>query len=117
MNIEHKKMPLVLESYELEEVLIPWGPERKVTKVIRITLHGKNIIAGAYEPVVKIGDVVVQYPQIQQDEQGIIGYLTTMPDDGAPIILEYDGEEIGRLKEPFTRRKLQGMAVEVDVYD
>lgn len=107
MNIEHKKMPLSLESYELEEVLIPWGSKREITKVVRIIIYGKNIIAGAFEPVVKIGDVVVQYPKIREDEQGIVGYLTTVPEEGATITLEYGGEEIGRLKEPFTVNKLK----------
>ncbi len=107
MVIEHKKMPLVLESYEIEEVLMPWGRDKKVTKIIRIIIHGKNIIAGAYEPVIKIGKNVVKYPEIQPDEQGIVGYIETMPDDGATIVFEYDGERIGQLKEPFMSKKLK----------
>lgn len=101
MNIEHKKMPISLDSYKLENVIIPLGREQKLTNAVRITIYGKNIIPGAYETKIKIGKAEAQYTQIHENEQQISGYLFTMPDDGSPITLEYDGEEVARMKEPF----------------
>ena len=107
MAIEHRKMPLVLESYELEEVHVPWGPEGKLTKVVRITLHGKNIFMRALEPIVRVGDIVVQYPEIQPDEQRIIGYLKEIPEDGAPITIGYGKQPQVRMKERFKTSKIK----------
>lgn len=47
------------------------------------TIHGKNIIIRALEPVVSIGDMLVRYPEIALDERRIIGFLTEMPEEGA----------------------------------
>ncbi|MGQ9608776.1 MAG: S8 family serine peptidase [bacterium] len=115
MNIEHKKMPISLDSYKLEDVIIPLEREKKLTNAVRITIYGKNIVPGAYETKIKIGKVEAQYTQIHENEQQISGYLFTMPDNGSPIILEYDGEEVAQMKETFRASKMKGNIVKVTV--
>ncbi len=115
MNIEHKKMPISLDSYELESVIIPLGREKKLTNAVRITIYGKNIIPGAYETKIKIGRIEAQYPQIHENEQQISGYLFEIPDNGSPIILEYDGEEVAQMKETFKISRAKGNTIKIAV--
>jgi hypothetical protein len=108
---EHRQMPTTLDSYDLDEVELPLGEDRRVVKATRITIQGKNIFLRALEPTIRIGEVEVLYPRIQPDERTIVGYLTTSPPEGAQIQLEYRGQEPIRLAEPFTMKKLEGRQV------
>jgi len=110
MSIKHKEMPLVLETYELDEVYIPWGRDKKIAKVIRITIHGKNIFQRALEPIIKVGDDIVQFPEIQPDEQTIIGYLTKIPKEGAPITFGYGEKPQVQMKELFKSSKIRKLS-------
>jgi len=105
--VEHRQLPLELDSYELEEVYAPWSTAEEPATVIRITLHGKNILVRALEPTVKIGDVLVQYPDIASDERRIIGFLVDTPKEGSPITLEFGGKHASGLDQTFTLRKLK----------
>lgn len=105
--VEHKRWPIELDSYDLEEVYARLGGAKEPAKVVRITIHGQNIIMRALEPVVRIGEVLVQYPEIALNERSIRGFLTQMPREGSPIRLEYEGRTVAEVKEHFTQRKLK----------
>jgi hypothetical protein len=117
----HRRLPLTLDSYELNEVDVRLGDARDISKVVRITIHGKNIFMRALEPIIKIGDVFVEYPEIQPDEQTVTGFLTKLPKEGSSITMAYGsqttkstddrmegaGELAALLDEPFTIQKLK----------
>jgi hypothetical protein len=104
---QHKQLFPELDSYDLQEVYAPVGPERKTVKAVQITLHGKNLVMRALEPVVRIGDVQARYPMIQPDERRIVGFLTDLPKERSPITLEYGGRAVAWMREPFTLQKLK----------
>lgn len=118
---QHRKLTTTLDSYELNEVDVRLDHARDTSKVLHITIHGKNLFMRALEPIVRIGDVVVEYPEIHSDEQTVTGFLTKLPEEGSSIILEYgagttkskdinirdDGESVAKLKDPFTIKKLK----------
>jgi hypothetical protein len=105
--IEHKRLPLTLDSYELDEVYAPIGKEGERVKVIRIIVHGTNLIIRALEPELRVGRSVVLYPEIHVDERTITGFLTETPKDGSPVVLRYQGQTVARLAEPFKGTKLR----------
>jgi hypothetical protein len=104
---EHPHRPTTLDSYDLEEVVVPLGGRKAMIKATRITIHGQNVFLRALEPMVRIADVEVLYARIQPDERTIVGYLMTTPPEGARIQLEYRGQEPIHVAEPFTNKKLK----------
>jgi hypothetical protein len=109
---EHRQLPTELDSYELREVYAPLGPEGETVKALRITIHGRNIFMRALEPAVRVGNVEVQYPEIQVGERSIAGFLPRMPPEGSEIVLEYDGEPVARLRERFNPERLRRAEVD-----
>ncbi len=104
---DHPPRPTTLDSYDLEEVDVPFGERDAPVRATRITIHGTNIFMRALEPIVRVGDVQVLYPRIQPDEKTIVGYLTTTPPEGARIELAYRGQGSVAAAEPFTIKKLR----------
>lgn len=105
---EHRSpRPTTLDSYDLEEVEVPLGQGRAMTRATRITIHGKNIFLRALEPTVRVGSIEVLYPRIEPDEKTITGYLVSTPPEGAHIQLVYRGQEPVHMTTPFTAKKLK----------
>jgi hypothetical protein len=104
---EHHVRRTTLDSYDLDEVEVPIGKDKAMVKATRITIHGENIFMRALEPTVRVGELEVLYPEIQLDERSIVGYLTTIPPEGARIQLEYHGEEPIPAADTFTIKKLK----------
>lgn len=119
----NKKLIPELNSYDLEEIEITNDSGEKL-KSLQITIHGNNIFHRALEPLVKVGNVTVSYPEIQLDEKTIIGNLEQTPAEGSEISIQYGGKETTTatdadtdaaqesglakaiLPEPFTIKKL-----------
>lgn len=127
--VEHKEFTPTLDSYELDENHLALANRAEKSKVIHITIHGKNLIMRALEPTIRIGNVIVRYSKIHPDERTISGYITEIPEEGSSIVLEYGNPlnthdvaaadsaaaeskpefsrvPVATLKEPFTLKKL-----------
>jgi hypothetical protein len=120
----NKKLTPELHSYDLEEIEIA-NDSGETSKSLQLTIHGNNLFHRALEPIVKVGNVTVSYPEIQLDEKTIIGNLEQIPAEGSEISIEYDTKETTTatdadtdaapgsgvakaiLPEPFTIKKLK----------
>lgn len=86
--------------------------KRKVT----ITLHGEDFIQRAMPLIVKIGDqVVLGSYQITADKRHLTFELDELPEDGAPILVGYGGDELMELPIRFSHEALQDSAAEPEV--
>lgn len=76
---------LHVDSYEMEEVMLPSTNNEDARKAIRVVVHGRNFIACAQSLVVLIGNRPLKYLRISPDERSVEGILLEEPEAGATI--------------------------------
>src|SRR5687767_12013486 len=93
MTLTKRKIPK-LNSYELSKEIEPaealsFSDSVDQTNLTKIIIKGENIVNRALEPIVKIGNITVKFPQISLDQSSIIGYIDEAPPEGSTISLQY----------------------------
>jgi hypothetical protein len=120
MTLTKRKIPK-LNSYELSKEIEPaeassFSDSVDQTNLTKIIIKGENIVNRALEPIVKIGNITVKFPQISLDQSSIIGYIDETPPEGATISLQYgfpnkslevQNTPRTELPEKFTIKKLE----------
>lgn len=72
-----------------------------------LSLCGKCFYMGALDPVISIGEFIVDDFEISSDECCIKCYLFRYPEDGAMISIDYKNGQSGVFEEPFTMVNLK----------
>jgi hypothetical protein len=79
-----------VESATFELLAEPPIPEW----IVRVTATGSDFEVRALPLCARVGDVPVEGLRIADDQNGFVGYLRTVPPDGAHLFVGYDPAEV-----------------------
>jgi len=74
-----------LDSYEMQEVILPEHGRDKMRKAIRVVIRGRNFKAVAQPLVAFVGKAPLRYLRIAPDERSIEGILLEEPQRRARV--------------------------------
>jgi hypothetical protein len=95
-----------LESYALEEVMLPVSNRRAPPKAIRIVIRGRNLKAVAQPLTAFVGKIPVQFLRIAPDERSVEGLLLTEPPAGSHVEVFLGEEDAARHPTPLDTARI-----------
>jgi hypothetical protein len=84
-ELNHDCDRMHVDSYEMQEVVLPEIGHEKLRKAIRVVIHGRNFKAVAQPLVAFVGKAPLQFLRIAPDERSVEGILLEEPQRGAPV--------------------------------
>ena len=84
-QLNHDCDRLHVDSYEMQEVILPEAGRDKARKAIRVVIHGRNFKAVAQPLVAFVGKIPLRFLRIAPDERSVEGILLEEPQRGAPV--------------------------------
>lgn len=96
-----------LESYALEEVMLPGRDRRAARKAIRIVITGRNLKAVAQPLTAFVGKTPVQFLRIAPDERSVEGLLFIEPEAGAHVDVFLGDADAARHPTPLDVRNIK----------
>ncbi len=96
-----------IESYEMEEVILPVLNKKQNVKAVRMVIHGRNLKATAQPLVVKVGKQLLKYLRISPDETSVEGVLLNDPEPDARVEVHMGDQDAARHHLIVTRKNIQ----------
>jgi len=84
-ELNHDCDRMHLDSYAMQEVMLPEPERGAMRKAIRVVIRGRNFKAVAQPLVAFVGKAPVQFLRIAPDERSVEGILLEEPLPGAPV--------------------------------
>lgn len=108
-ELNHDCDRMHIDSYELEEVVLPAIKKEQPRKAIRIVIHGRNFKAVAQPLFAFVGKIPVSYLRITPDERSIEGVLLKEPEAGSSVdvILSDDAVRHPTLYDPVRIKRIE----------
>jgi len=95
-NSQHFCDRIHIESYEMDEVILPILRKKKDVKVIRVAVHGRNLKAVAQPLMVYVGEQLLRFLRIAEDENSVEGILLNEPKSGDSIVVQLGDQDGAR---------------------
>lgn len=96
-----------IESYTLEEVMLPATKKEKARKAIHIVIKGRNFKAVAQPLFAFVGKIPVSFLRIAPDEKSVEGILLQEPEDGSAVDVILGDQDHARHPTPFKRSMIK----------
>jgi hypothetical protein len=98
---------VVIDGYEMQEVILPVLRDRHNVKAIRVTLHGSNLRSVAQPLLVFVGNTPLQFLRIAPDERSVTGILLTEPNTGAFVEVHMGDQDAVRYPVPVSPQAIK----------
>jgi hypothetical protein len=98
-----------IESYHMEEVMLPATKNEKTRKAIRIHITGRNFKSVAQPLFALVGKIPVKYLRIAPDERSVEGILLEEPQPGEYVDMILADEDAARHPTPVDTNKIVRM--------
>jgi hypothetical protein len=85
-----------IQSFQMEEVILPILRKEENVKAIRVQIDGRNLKAVAQPLVVSIGKQTLQFLRIAPDENSVEGILLKEPKSGDSIVVQLGDQDGAR---------------------
>lgn len=96
-----------IDSYRMEEVILPALREKKNVKAIRVQIFGRNLLAAAQPLIVFIGKQPLKFLRIASDENSVEGILLAEPKEGDPIVVQLGDQDGARHHQAVDIKKIK----------
>ncbi len=96
-----------IESYEMEEVILPSLGEKTNVKAIRVSVQGRNFKAAAQPLMVFVGKAKLRFTRIAADENSVEGMLLTEPNSGDSIVVQLGDQDGARHPQPVDTKAIK----------
>ncbi|MCK9593114.1 MAG: hypothetical protein M0Q91_14000 [Methanoregula sp.] len=100
-ELNHNCDLMHIESYQLEEVMLPATKREPARKAIHIVIQGRNFRAVAQPLFAFVGKIPVRYLQIAPDERSVDGVLLDEPEAGSSVKVILGDEDTAQHPTPF----------------
>jgi len=98
-----------IESYHMEEVMLPATKKEEARKAIRIVIQGRNFRSVAQPLFASVGKIPVEYLRIAPDERSIEGLLLKEPESGGYVDVILGDQDAARHPTPVDKNKIVRM--------
>jgi hypothetical protein len=95
-RLNHDCDRIHLDSYSMQEVILPATKKDKSRKAIQIVIRGRNLKAVAQPLMIFVGDIPVQFLRMSADERSVEGILLQEPKEGAHVDVILGDEDHAR---------------------
>ena len=106
-KLNHDCDKIHIESYTMEEVMLPSTQREKPHKAIRIVVYGRNFRAVAQPLFVMAGKTQVNFLRIAPDEKSVEGILLETPEDGSYVDVILGDQDHARHPKPFNKEMIR----------
>lgn len=106
-ELNHDCDRIHIESYHLEEVVLPATKKEKPRKAIRIVIHGRNFRAVAQPLFAFVGKIPVNFLRIAPDERSVEGILLHEPEVGSYVDVILGDEDAARHPIPLAPARIE----------
>ncbi|MCP4679514.1 MAG: hypothetical protein GY854_29295 [Deltaproteobacteria bacterium] len=91
-----------IDSYEMEEVVLPSLRKQQNVRAIRMVVRGRNFRAVAQPLMVLVGKESLRYLRIAPDETSVEGILLNEPEPGAMVEVHLGDQDAARHNQPVS---------------
>ena len=106
-NCQHDCDRIQINSYQMEEVILPALRKKKNVKAIRVQIVGRNLKAVAQPLIVFIGKQTLQFLRIASDENSVEGILLDEPKSGDSIVVQLGDQDGARHHRPVDLKTIK----------
>lgn len=96
-----------IQSYEMDEVILPSVGGKRNVKAIRVTVRGRNLKAAAQPLMVFVGKEMLRFTRIAPDEISAEGILLTEPNSGDSIVVQLGDQDGARHPQPVDTKAIK----------
>ena len=105
-ELNHNCDLMHIESYEMEEVILPPTRNEPARKAIRVVIYGRNFKAVAQPLVAFVGKIPLNYLRISPDERSVEGVLLEEPESGSHVDVILGDQDAARHPTPVDLTKI-----------
>jgi len=102
-EMNHDCDKIHIDTYTLQEVILPAARKRELRKAISIIVKGRNFRAVAQPLFVRVGKTPVRFLRIAPDERSVEGILLEEPEENSYVDVILGDEDHARHPKVFKR--------------
>ncbi len=106
-KLQHACDRIHIESYKMEEVILPALKKKQNVTAIRMVVHGRNLKSVAQPLIVMVGKQPLRYLKISPDETSVEGILLQDPEPDALVEVYLGDQDAARYHTPVKKGNIK----------